>query len=1176
MAKKTPHVPHFLEGEVKLPEMEGKVLAFWDEHKIFEKSLEATADGKAFTFYDGPPFATGLPHYGHILASTIKDVVPRYQTMNGRFVRRRWGWDCHGLPIEEIVERKLGISGKKQIEEVGVKTFNETCRSMVLQYVSEWREMIRRIARWVDFDDSYKTMDADFMESVWWGFKQTYDKGLIYEGRKVLLYCPRCETPLSNFEVAMDNSYKDVTEESVYAKFKLKPGQAIGAHVIKPDDKVYVVAWTTTPWTLPGNVALAVGSEIAYRAIQKDGEYLIVAIDRLQDLGLQEITDFHELTGAQMVGLEYEPLFDVPTMKSDKSYKVYPADFVTTEDGTGIVHTAVVYGEDDYALGVKIGLPVVPMLDDRGLFNDKAPEFLRGQYFKKADKLVIENLESRPFGSLLFKKEKYTHSYPHCWRCGTALFYNAIPAWFINIQKIKPQLLETNEKEINWFPEHLKNGRYQKSVEAAPDWNISRNRYWGNPVPVWKCAGCDAALAVGSMEELSKKAGGSRNNYFVMRHGESENVIFKIIDSGDQNTHLTPVGKEKVAHVAKTLKEKKIDMIFASDLTRTKETAEIVSEALGLPVHYDKRLRELYLPSLSGKPVVDYWKMFPAQESHFTNRVDADSESLTDARTRAWDFLRETEAEHDGRNILVISHADVIWMLAQAANGWTEKEATKRKWNEGRSEFIDSADIIELGVKRIPRNDTGLADLHRPYIDDITFPCAKCGGVMTRTPEIFDSWMEAGSMPFAEYHYPFDNKETFESRLPAQFVAEYIAQTRAWFYVMHVISFILFGKAPFENVVTTGTILAEDGSKMSKSKGNFPDPKLLLDKYGADSLRFYLMNSVVMQADNLNFSEKGVEGVYRKVGMLLTNVYKYFATYRSEVPTEDPEGSGVEEHVLDQWIKTRTEELVDVVTHSLDGYDTVRATRAIQEYVDDLSTWYLRRSRKRKDPGFFETMQWSLLMTSRMLAPFMPFLAEALHAELAGADAPESVHLEAWPAVGFTLGEQERKELLESMAEIRRLASLGLAKRAEAKIKVRQPLRKMVVRGAEATIRDERLLSILKSEVNVKEIVFVPELASEVELDTEITPELREEGLFREVARMFQELRQKAGLEPKNKIVAIMELPADAKAAIEKNEAGFKAAVGAGAIEYGRSDKFTAEEATKLEGREAWVALRKE
>lgn len=451
------------ESGPNLPKIEEETLAFWDEHKVFEKSLESTKEGKPFTFYDGPPFATGLPHYGHILASTIKDVVPRYQTMRDRFVRRRWGWDCHGLPIEEVVERKLGISGKKQIEEIGIKKFNETCRSMVLEYAAEWKKMIHRVARWVEFDDSYKTMDASYMESVWWAFKEIYKKDLIYEGRKVLLYCPRCETPLSNFEVAMDNSYRDVTEESVTVKFRLKPGQKIGKDFVT-DDKTYVLSWTTTPWTLPGNVALAVGKDIDYviksfgdvsnmgssgEYAIKSEEYYIIAKERESVLRGEPWSIEESVKGSDLIGVEYEPLFDVPAVASDKAFRIYPADFVKTDEGTGVVHTAVVYGEEDYELGVREGLPIVPLLDEKGKFNEKAPEFIRGMYFKDSEKIIKEDLQNR---GLLFSRATHTHSYPFCWRCGNTLFYNAIPAWFVNIQKIKPELLKSNNREINWFP----------------------------------------------------------------------------------------------------------------------------------------------------------------------------------------------------------------------------------------------------------------------------------------------------------------------------------------------------------------------------------------------------------------------------------------------------------------------------------------------------------------------------------------------------------------------------------------------------------------------------------------------------------------------------------------------------------------------------------------------------
>ena len=1185
--------PDFLKGEINLPKIEEQILDYWDQRKIFEQSLEETKGGRPFTFYDGPPFATGLPHYGHILASTIKDVVPRYQTMKGRFVRRRWGWDCHGLPIEEIVERKLGISGKKQIEKIGIKKFNETCRSTVLTYAEEWGKTVRRIARWVEFDDSYKTMDADFMESVWWGFKQMYDKQLVYEGRRVLLYCPRCETPISNFEVAMDNSYKDVSEETVTVKFKLKAGQRFGKYVT--EDSAYILSWTTTPWTLPGNVALAVGEDIDYTALRIEGvpELYIVGSDLVKSVFKdKKIEIVHDgIKGKDLVGLEYEPLFDVPVLRrgsegqaagADKAFKIYPADFVTTEDGTGVVHTAVVYGEDDYNLGVKVGLPVVPLLDEKGIFNDKAPELVRGMYFKKAESSIKDDLERR---GLLFRREQHLHSYPFCWRCGNVLFYNAIPAWFVNVQKIKPGLLKSNDREINWYPEHLKHGRYEKSVEAAPDWNISRNRYWGNPIPVWKCGSCGREEVVGGLDELAEKSGASRNRYWVMRHGEAESNIFSIIDSGQRKyLHLTPRGRKQVEHSIEKFKKElekkgeKIDLVISSDVTRTKETEEIDLGALaGAKAHFDKRLEEIHLgPTLTGLVDSKYGEFYPTYQSRFEKRPEG-GESVRDLRARVWDFLKDCEEKYHGKNILLVTHEYPTWMLFHAAEGWSERQAIAEKQKRG-GDFIDFAEIQPLDFKMVPRNDTGEADLHRPYIDAVEFPCAKCSGTMKRTPEIFDSWIEAGSMPFAEYHYPFENTETFEKRFPAQFVAEYIAQTRAWFYLMHVTSFILFGKAPFDNVVTTGTILAEDGSKMSKSKGNFPDPWLLLDKYGADSLRFYLMNSVVMQADNLNFSESGVQGVYRKVAMILANVYKFYKTYEGTgnqgqgTRDKDKEPGTREEHILDAWIKIRTDELVAEVGKNLDSYDTVRATRAIQEYVDDLSTWYLRRSRKRKDAGFFGTMHECLMQTAKAIAPFMPFLAEGLYLGLGGEK--ESVHLEEWPRERGHRLPAAGRELVEQMAEIRKLASLGLAERAKSKLKVRQPLASITYKASSIELSEE-LLKVLADEVNVKEVIFDSKSEHEAMLNTTITPELREEGLLREIARMVQELRQKAGLEPKDQIALYFDLPPDVKNAVIKHGQQLKSEVGAKLVEYKRTEKFDAEEQTKMEGQEVWVGIRK-
>jgi isoleucyl-tRNA synthetase len=1064
------------------PKLEEETLKFWEDNHIFEKSLEQTQAGKPYTFYDGPPFATGTPHYGSILPSVVKDLIPRFQTMRGRFVRRRWGWDCHGLPIEEIVERELGISGKKQIEEIGIKKFNETCRSMVMMYVAEWRKTIRRIARWVDFDHSYKTMDRDYMESVWWAFKQVYEKGLIYEGRKVLLYCPRCETPVSNFEVAMDNSYKEVTEEAVTVKFK-----------VKDQKNTYILAWTTTPWTLPGNVALAIGADIDYVRLQVSGdrgqEFYFIAKERAGQISDSQILD--SMKGSQLVGLEYEPLFDVPAVHSDKSYKVYAADFVNTEEGTGVVHTAVVYGEDDYNLGLKVGLPVVPLLDEKGIFNEKSPSLVRGQYFKASEKLIKKDLEAQ---GLLFEKKQHQHSYPHCWRCGTALFYNAIPAWFVNVQKVKPDLLRTNEAQMNWYPGHLKHGRYQKSVEAAPDWNISRNRYWGNPIPVWKCDDCGENTVVGSIKEL----GLSKNLFILSRHGEAEHNVKNISSSYPETfiNNLTTKGVERARGLAQVIQDQGgVDMIFSSDLARTKQTAETVGKLLNVPVEFDMRLREYNFGVYNGKPADQFDKVFAAEKRW--ESFPEGGESNKQVQDRMVDFINDVNTKYNGKKILVVSHGDPIYRLLQ----YYGSELAYPKY----------ATAMNL--------DVSIADLHRPYIDEVVLSCSKCGGKAHRVTEIFDSWFEAGSMPFAEYHYPFDQEEVFKKRFPGQFVVEYIPQTRAWFYVMHVLSQILFNSAPFENVLTTGTILAEDGTKMSKSKRNYPDPWLMIEKYGVDALRLYLVNSPVMQAEDSNFSERELGVVYRKNILILWNVFNYFVTYANEVGWEPKQVTGdrLQGTVLDQWIVAKTQELVNSVTDELDSYNTVKATRLIEECINELSTWYLRRSRGRKDEDFFGTLSHCLLVLSKVMAPVTPYMAELIYQNLNRNVGVPSVHLASWP---------EKKELtkeqvdnLNQMELVRILVEKGHSERKAKKINLRQPLPSVTYVSPSKDL-DEGFSKILAEELNVDEAIPSPSPSAApgepnepwIENISEITPEYKKRGLARELERAVQELRKKSGL----------------------------------------------------------------
>jgi isoleucyl-tRNA synthetase len=902
MTKTTLKVDKF-EGALNHAGHEEEVLKYWDETDAFKRSISERPENKPYVFYDGPPFATGLPHYGHLLASTAKDVVPRYWTMKGYRVERTWGWDCHGVPIENMIEGELGLKGgKKGIEELGIDKFNAACRSSILRYNQEWQKSIKRLGRWVDFDNSYMTMQKTFMESVWWAFKTLYEKDLVYQGRKVVLYCPRCSTPLSNFEIAMDNSYKDVESHSVYVKFK-----------VKGTDNEYFVAWTTTPWTLPGNVGLAVNPKVEYVQVESAGEKLWFA----KDLAPSELKIIKSVKGTELVGMSYEPLFSFLPVGDQKSYIVVSADFVTIEDGTGIVHTAAIYGEDDYALSVKEGLPTIPMLDDQGKFLDFVTP-LAGQYYTKTQAWVIEDLTAR---NLMFKSEMTSHSYPFCYRCGTALYYNAIPAWFINIQKIKPDLVEQNKK-INWYPGFLKEGRFGKGLETAPDWNISRSRYWGTPMPIWIGEKTGKIRVIGSVEDIRKWA---------------------------------------------------------------------------------------VKPKLVG--------------------------DLTDIHR----------------------------------------------------EFIDNIDV---------------------YVDDDRTEIGH------RIPDVFDCWIESGSMPFASVKYPFEGKEVFESRYPAQYIVEYIAQTRAWFYTLHVMSVALFGKPAFENAVTTGTILAEDGTKMSKSKKNYPDPTLLIDKYGVDSLRLYLMSSVVMKADNLSFSESAVDDIRKNVMNIWWNIFAFYQMTGSS-STELPD---LIINPLDKWLLSKIEGLTDTVTKFMDNYDVVSASRPLMAFAKDFSTWYLRlsRDRLRTSQESQAVLGYALRKYCLLMAPFAPFMSEHIYQNLPGS--LDSVHLELWPESNK---EFISPELEKQMEIVKQIVEKGHAARKTANIRLRQPLASLSLTTSRVISSD--LQEIIKEELNIKEIRSSQGEELTVTLDTSLTPELEAEGIARDLMRDIQGARKKQGLNPSD--VVTVELP---------------------------------------------------
>lgn len=1088
-------------GKSDVARREEEILAFWKEHNIFEKTLSQDAPKGEFVFYDGPPFATGLPHQGSLLSSVSKDVVPRYKTMRGYRVRRRWGWDTHGLPIESLVEKKLGLKNKKEILALGIEEFNETARAMVLEYVHEWKRYVERVGRFVDFDNSYKTMDNSFIESVWWGLKEIHKKNRLYEGRKVLMYCPHCETPLAKAEIAMDNTYKDVTEETATVAFK-----------VRERENTYLLAWTTTPWTLPGNVALAVGPDIDYVTVEKGGRHFILAKERMSAV-LPDGNVISEEKGSSLVGLSYEPLYEIPKVAAyeGKKWTVLPADFVTIHDGTGVVHTAVIYGEDDYALGLKEGLPMVPLLNPNATYNDDAPEFLKGQYIKKAEPLIKNDLEER---GLLFAREMHTHSYPHCYRCGTPLIYNAVSSWFIDIQSIKDKLRSENE-HVSWAPDHLKHGRFMHIVESAPDWTISRNRFWASPLPIWKDTQGNVTV-IGSLEELKERTQKNGNTFLAMRHGESENLVTKTISSDQTKNPLTQKGRETVGARAKELKGRGITKIYASPLLRTKETAEIVARELGLEVVFDDRLREFSFGVLEEKTHDEFYA--------WRNGVDYDvapehGESYADARLRFGEFLYEKETELTNETILIVTHGVGLESLSVVARGLAAPEAREFVWNMSAK----PCDVVDLNFVPLPHNRSYELDFHLPYIDRIQLVDEK-GGALTRIPEVVDCWVESGSMPFAEYHYPFENKAEFEKRSPGDFVSEYIGQTRAWFYYMHAISVSLFNRAPFRNVVTTGTILASDGAKLSKSKGNYTDPYVLFDQYGADAFRFYLMGSVVMQAEDLTFRDEDVKDAQNRVVNMMRNIHAFYGLYKQDLVESTKEST----HVLDRWILARLAEVVTTTTEAFDRYDIIRAVRPMKEFIDDLSTWYVRRSRDRIKSDdetdkqvALHTLRHVLTEFSKVIAPVMPFVADEIYRDVKKSTDPESVHLARWPEIkkpvlGGIFGNNKDADLIENMKRVRSLSSTALMERQKAGVKVRQPLGTLSFGGVALA---PELRALIAEELNVKEVVVDATLSDgEIKIDTTLTPELITEGDIREFARALADARKAKDLSPRDRV----------------------------------------------------------
>lgn len=1133
---------------------EEAILRFWQEQDIFNKSVMTPAGDSPkgdFVFYDGPPFATGLPHYGHILAGTIKDTIPRFWTMNGYRVRRKWGWDCHGLPLENLIEKKLGLATKRDIEEYGVQNFNEAARWAVMEYADDWKRIIPRMGRWADMDDDYKTMDSTYTESVWWVFKQLHEKGLVFEGFKTMHLCPRCGTTLSNFEV--NQGYKDIKDIAVTVPLKL----------VDDADDASLLVWTTTPWTLPGNLAAAVNNEFTYVKVRvtvdEVEQVVILAKERLSQLGTEEYEILGEMKGSELVGKKYEPPFawmgEQDLEGRENAWQILHADYVEIgEEGTGAVHIAPAFGEDDIILAKEHGVPIVHHVDNTGHFKDWVIDFA-GQLVKPKDDdesgvthldADIEVVKSLKAAGRLFKKENITHSYPHCWRCDTPLLNYATTSWFVDVPSIKDQLVENNNK-VKWVPEHVGTNRFGKWLEGARDWAVSRQRYWGAPLPIWRNPETKEYKVMGSLEDLKKFVPASGNTYFVMRHGESESNVARIISANiDNQDDLTEVGKEQVAVAVEELKDKGIDLIISSPFQRTSHTAALLREGLGLPedaMIYDERIREYDLADeFEGKQwQKDYSNAnFATWEERFTKQLPG-SENRRDVMKRMGEFLYDIERQYQGKKILIISHGGPIATLRSAAHGWNIEQ---QKADYDICRYFKNAQWEQLDFIPLPHNDHYELDFHRPYIDDVVLE--EDGVRLERVPDVFDCWFESGSMPYGQRHFMGGAQSDFDPAndvgLPAQFIAEGLDQTRGWFYSLMVLGTALYGKSPYEHVIVNGMIMAEDGKKLSKKLQNYSAPVDLADRVGADSMRLYLLNSPIVRGEVLHFSDDEVLDLQRKNIGRLHNVlamYKMFA--------DGTEARADSSNVLDQWIVAQLQQLVNESTEGYKNYELDKATRPINEFVDDLSVWYLRRSRDRLKSDdqvdktlALSTLRYVLRTLALTMAPAMPFYAEYLWRAVRADGEAESVHLAAWPTEG-----KVDEEVFTTMQATREIVTAALEARTKANIKVRQPI--ATVSGPE---RSADLQQIVLDELNAKAYV----VADVVSIDTDLTGELLSEGAVRELMRAVQGKRKKEGLEPHDEIVLTVQTDEAGQQAIETHRELLMGTVGATNLQFDQTD----------------------
>lgn len=1179
----------------KFPELEEQILKDWHDKQIFKKTLAKESPRGRFVFYDGPPTANGIPHIGHVETRAFKDIIPRFKTMQGYHVERKAGWDTQGLPVELEVEKSLGLSGKKDIEKYGIAAFNAKAKESVWKHKDLWEKMTNRVGFWLDTEHPYITYKPDYIESLWWVFKNIWDQKLLIQDYKVVPYCPRCGTALSSHEVAQ--GYQNVEEDSVYVKFELvdEPG-------------TFVLAWTTTPWTLPGNVALAVDEKIEYVKVKTNGGQIILAKALLEKLDEGDRGVVETFKGKDLIGKTYRPLFDFLDLRnvsapsnvgaglkpaptdnaSDQAYSIVPADFVTTEDGTGVVHTAVMYGEDDFNLGKKLDLPKVHTVDLQGKFNELVKPWAGLEVKDPAgetQKKIIAWLEEH---GKLYKVEPYKHDYPFCWRCKHPLLYYAKTSWFITMSKLRDELIKNNEG-VNWYPKHIKEGRFGEWLREVKDWAISRERYWGTPLPIWKCDQCDHQECLGSYQELLDRLP-TRNRYIFVRHGEATinpKKVLNTLRTRLQVSPLTELGRRQSEQAATDLAKLKPDMIFSSQFQRSRETAEIIAKKIGQTVVLDERINEYLIgPEYEDRSISEFHEKFGDRIRRLDN-APLGGETWLDIRARMFAFLHELDVKHEGKTIVVVTHADPIYVTQWALSLQHERTIPEISYPK-------NGDPIELKFPAAIFQSDGSFDPHRPFIDGLAWPCPECGqttpaplldkgggrshhpqpsavppqatapggqagGVMRRIPEVADAWFDSGAMPFAQWHYPFENKEKIDGGdgYPADYISEAIDQTRGWFYTLLAISTLLqkakvVKKPSYTNVIVLGHLNDAKGRKLSKSLKNYGDLDELFAKHGADALRWF-MYTTNQPWDPKNFDPKIVDEGVKKTFLILMNVVSFWQL-TSHPPGATPLGQGGADpeqstHPLDRWIHSLVNQLTKDVTDRLETYDITGAGRAISAFVTDLSTWYVRRSRDRmkgdEAPIASAMLRHVVLKLSRLMAPFTPFLAEHIYQTMGGQ--LESVHLDEWPTVGKIDG-----QLVKDMAAARRVVEIGHALRAQAGLKVRQPLSQVVTTEQLRPDLDE----IVRDELNVKELHQATTLPTAIEwaaaesvaLDTTVTDELKEEGMYRDLIREFNSLRKTAKLQPSDTIIAHVQAGTIAAAVVERFSQEFLKQVRAKAV----------------------------